>query len=151
GPRHRAIVAVRLCLGLLVVAACSAWPWLGTSAAMATLLALAYGLGGGRLLRAVLPAWAFAGLAVLPPSGFDQALIFKLQALVSHWGSPVLDALGVLHVAEGNVIQVAGHRLLVEQACSGIHSLFAVLGVMLFFVLWEGRKPVGAGLLIIAA
>src|SRR5437764_1482116 len=97
---------VGLCWCLLALAGLAAWPWLGMLAAMATLLTLGYGLGGWRLVRALLPGWMFACLALLPPSGADHNLISRLQALVTRWGGPVLDALGVYHVTEGNVIRL---------------------------------------------
>ena len=136
---------------LLVVAAVTAWPWLGAAAAMAGLLAAAYGLGGWRLLRAVLPAWAFVALAVLPPNATEGLVVVRLQGLVTQWASPVLYLLGVLHVTEGNVVKVPGRVLLVEQACSGVRSLLFVLGCTLFLVLRRGRPPVRGALLVVAA
>jgi exosortase/archaeosortase family protein len=57
----------------------------------------------------------------------------------------------VYHVTEGNVIKIGSRRLLVEEACSGIHSLFAVLGGTLFFVLWTRRAWPRALFLVAAA
>jgi exosortase len=144
------LAGLGLCWALLALAALSAWPWLGMFAAMATLLVLAFDLGGWRLLRAVLPAWAFVGFAVLLPSGADLFLISRLQSVVTRWGSPLLDALGVVHVPEGNVIRLDSRRLLVEEACSGINSLFTVVGCTLFFVLYTGRSW-ARGLFLVAA
>jgi exosortase len=145
------LASLGLCWVLLGIAGLVAWPWLGTLAAMLTLLTLAHGVGGVRLALAVAPAWAFACLAVLPPSLGDQWLIGRLQSVVTRWGSPVLDALRVYHVTEGNVIKIGSRRLLVEEACSGIHSLFAVLGGTLFFVLWTRRAWPRALFLVAAA
>lgn len=151
GSRRLTLAGLGLCWVLVALAGLVAWPWLGTLAAMLTLLTLSYGVGGARLALAVAPAWAFACLAVLPPTLADQWLINRLQSVVTRWGSPVLDALRVYHVTEGNVIKIGGQRLLVEEACSGIHSLFAVLGGSLFFVLWTRRAWPRALLLIAAA
>ncbi len=57
----------------------------------------------------------------------------------------------MIHLTEGNVIKITSRPLMVEEACSGVSSLFAVVGVTLFYVLWTGRKPVAAALLVLAA
>jgi exosortase len=151
GPGRLTLAGLGLCWALLAVAVLSAWPWLGMLSAMATLLVLTLGLGGWKLLRAVMAAWAFVSLAVLLPSGADLLLVSRLQSVVTRWGSPLLDALGVFHVTEGNVIQIGSRRLLVEEACSGIHSLFAVLGCTLFFVLYTRRAWPRAVFLVASA
>jgi exosortase len=151
GPNRSVVGALGFCWLLLAVAGLTAWPWLGGAAVMATAVAVALGLGGWPLLRAVLPAWSFAALAVLPPRGTDLSLITRLQSWVTACVSPVLDAAGVLHLTEGNVIRIAGHRLMVEQACSGVHSLFVVLGGTIFFVLLKRRGALRGALLIVAA
>ncbi len=151
GGRGVVLPAVGFCGCVLAVAGLTVWPWLGASAAMTTVLTVAYGLGGFRLVRAVLPAWVFASLALLPPTRGDLWLVERLQWLVTRWSSSVLDVLGILHVTEGNVIKIAGHRLLVEQACSGIRSLMVVLGSALLFVLWTRRGVIRSTVLIAAA
>jgi exosortase len=108
----------------------------GTVAALAAVLAAAYGLGGPSLLRAALPAWAFLLVAVRPPLYLDVALIDRLLDLATNASSPVLDLLGIVHVATGHVIETPGGRLLIEGACSGAHSLFLTEAAALFAALW---------------
>jgi exosortase len=108
----------------------------GTVAALAALLAVAHGLGGAPLVRAALPGWAFLALAVRPPLYLDDALIVWLQDLATRGSSPVLDLLGIVHVATGHVIETPGGRLLIEGACSGAHSLFVTVAAVLFAALW---------------
>jgi exosortase len=146
-----ALTSVAIGGAMLVVAAIAAWPWLGTAAALFTALATAYGLGGWRLLRPVLPACMFVALAVLPPNFTEQWLVTRLQAVVTEWSSPVLHLLGVLHVTEGNLIKVPGRVLFVEQACSGVRSLLTVLGCTLFVVLSGGGRWFRAPVLLSAA
>ena len=124
---------------------------MGLVATLVTLLAAAWALGGAVLLRAMLPAWLFLWLLFPLPLGYDLKLISKLQSLVSWETSRVLDLLGVIHVMAGNVIEVPGRRLLVEDACSGIHSLFAVLTCTVFFVLWNRCSLPRSLYLILAA
>ena len=148
----------RWSVGLLVVSwllmalAAVLWsPLFGTLAALTTLLALAQGWGGARLVRAMLPAWAFLWVAVRPPLGLDLDLIFALQSVATRWSSRVLDLLGVFHIAAGHVIELADRRLLVEEGCSGIYSLFVALSATLFYVLWVRRGWLTSLLLFAAA
>jgi exosortase len=136
---------------LLVLAELLYSSWLATVAALILLAALAYGLGGRRGLRALLPAWVLLWLIVPPPFRLDDLLVRSLQTLTTAWSSAVLDLLGVFHVMEGNVVEVGGRRLLVEEACAGITSLLSVLACTLFFVLLARRPPLRASLLILAA
>jgi exosortase len=125
--------------------------WLGTVATLVMLLGAAHALGGRPLLVRALPAWALLWLAVPPPLELDRDLILWLQGLTAQWSSRVLDLLGVWHVMAGNVVEINGRRLLVEEACSGINSLFSVLACTLFFVFLARRPPVRATLLVLAA
>ena len=134
------VVVMRLALTMLIVAGFSAFSWLAMAAAMTTLLAGAYGVGGPRLLRAVLPAWGFGAMALLTPLRWNLWLIGRLQSLVTTCAGPILDKLGVIHLTAGNMIRIASKPLLVEQACSGVSSLFAGVGVTCFYVVWTGRK-----------
>jgi len=137
---------------LLLALAAVLWsPWCGTLAALTTLLALAQGWGGARLVRAMLPAWVFLWVVVRPPLGLDLDLIFALQSVATRWSSRVLDLLGVFHVAAGHVIELADRRLLVEEACSGIYSLFVTLTATMFYVLWVRRGWLSSLLLFAAA
>ncbi len=113
------------------------------------MLAFIYGYGGWPLLKALLPAWLFLWLAVPPPFNWDLKLIIYLQQLTAQWSDVVLDVAHITHVMSGNVVEVPGQRLLVEEACSGIHSLFAVLTCSLFFVFWSRRPVLHAILLIL--
>jgi exosortase len=135
---------------LLALASFLVSPWLGSMAALTMLAAAIAAIGGRTLLRCLLPAWAFLGLAVGLPFNFDQQLISRLQDMTSRIGSLALDALGVFHVMEGNVVRVSGRAFGVEQACSGIYSLFSVLFCTLFFVLWARRPPIRAVITIAA-
>src|SRR5438270_5194151 len=83
-------------------------PWLGSVAALGLVAALVYGAGGRALLRRLLPAWGLLWLAIPPPLDLDRSLILSLQGLTTRWSSATLDVLGIFHVREGNVLEVAG-------------------------------------------
>ncbi|QEG27279.1 Transmembrane exosortase (Exosortase_EpsH) [Gemmata obscuriglobus] len=124
--------------------------WLACVSVMILVPPLAYGLGGREVFRRVLPAWGLLWLLVPPPMDFDRLLILQLQGLTTVWSGAVLDALEVFHLAAGNVIEIDGRSLLVEQACSGINSLFSLLACTLFLVLLT-RRGWGRGTLLMLA
>lgn len=135
---------------LLVFGVVFVSPPVGMVSALVTLLAAIYALGGRRLVLALLPAWGFLWLAVPLPSGLDLRLVSGLQNLVSRWSSQLLDAFHVFHVMEGNVVEVARRRLLVDQACSGIYSLLTLLMGAIFYALWT-RTGWIRGMVLLAA
>ena len=124
--------------------------WLGAVAALAALAAALYAVGGARLFRALLPAWLLLCCAVPPPFELDRQLVLWLQSLTARWASAVLDFLGLYHVMAGNVVEVGGRRLFVEEACSGVNSLFSALACVLFFALLMRRRPLRIALLLTA-
>ena len=123
-------------------------PWLGAVAALAGLVTAAYALGGWRLVRAFFPAWAFLFLAIPPPRHVDEVFVARLQDLVTRYSSDVLDVLRIDHVMEGNVVEITGRRLLVDQACSGIYSLLTLVAATLFFALWVRMPKLRAVILL---
>jgi exosortase len=153
GPGSSWVAGAGLAAGWVVLAAAEvlASTWLACVATMTLIPALAYARGGRELVRRLLPAWALLWLLVPPPMDLDRLLVLKLQALTTGWSSAVLDAFGVDHLVAGNVIEIDGRKLLVEQACSGINSLFSLLACTLFLVLLTRRGWVRGGLLLVAA
>jgi exosortase len=114
-------------------------PWLGCVSSMILLFTLVYAVGGKELCRLAIPAWVFLWLVVPPPMDIDRLLMFKLQNLTTGWSSSILDLFGVFHVRSGNVIEVDGRKMMVEQACSGINSLYSLLACTLFMVFLTRR------------
>ncbi len=137
------------CWAILAGACLIGSPWLGVVAALGTTGALIFAIGGGALLRPLLPAWGLLLLAIPLPLGLDVQLVAMLQTAVSSVSSSVLDLLGVFHLRQGNVIRLADRALLMEEACSGIHSLFAVLAGMVFLAIWC-RRSRATGLALLA-
>jgi exosortase len=93
-------------------------------------------LGGFALLR----AWAFPfllALFMLPKLAivYNQVTL-PLQLMASHIAAWMLSATGFGVIRDGNVLEVGGHRILVEEACSGIRYLIplAFMGVLLGYL-----------------
>ncbi|OAI50986.1 hypothetical protein AYO44_05355 [Planctomycetaceae bacterium SCGC AG-212-F19] len=146
--------------GLAVVA--SAWlllvlagiPFSSLLATVATLILIAgllYTVGGWAMLRAMLPAWLFLWLIIPLPMNLDNRLIGHLQTWTARGSSAVLDLFRVIHVTDGNVFEVPGKRLLVEEACSGIHSLYSILTCTLFYIFWSRYRIIRGTLLLLAS
>jgi exosortase len=143
-----ALTAAWLALATALVLTSS---WLGAVAALATMAAATYAVGGVTLCGRLAPSWVLLWLAVPPPLELDRDLILWLQSETTRWSSAVLDLLGVFHLTAGHVIEIDGRRLFVDQACSGVNSLFSVLACTLFLIFLAGRPLLRAALLLAAA
>jgi len=123
----------------------------GTLAAISALLTLAtiiYGVGGWTLFRELLPGWVIFFLAVPPPFRIDDLLITTLQRWVAMGNGKILDVIGVEHLIQGTTVKLPGRQLMVEEACSGIHSLFSSLFVALLLSLYNRRGVIHTLLLM---
>ncbi|MCS6976919.1 MAG: exosortase U [Gemmatales bacterium] len=145
------LVGFAVAVPALAVAFAAYSPVLGGAGLLVMMVAGVYGLGGWKLLRAMFPALVLIALMVPLPFGFDQRLVQSLQRVTTDWSSHLLDLFGVEHAVSGNVIQIPGKDLFVEQACSGVHSFFTILAATLFYVLWQRRPTLHVLLLLGAA
>lgn len=139
-----------LLLGLVVLAAGVAMfsPWVVAVATLLTAAGLILGLAEPARWRQWLPVWALLWFLIPPPMGFDQEVVTRLQLTVSRASSLMLDVFGIGHLMEGNVLVLPGNRLLVEEACSGINSLFTLLAITAVFVVGTRRPLMWSGLLL---
>jgi len=126
-------------------------PWLAASNALLLLVSVVAIAGGPFLLRRLATAMLPLVLLVRPPLSLDQQLMTRLQLMTSHWASVVLDALGTMHCHAGNVIRSGGREYFVEEACSGINSLLAILSAGLVYLIWNRRGVLISTLLLVAA
>jgi exosortase len=135
-------------LAVLAVSALFFSPWL---AAVAMVLSIG-GLIGRYAVpgqwRDWLPVWLVMWLIVPPPFRLDFRLILWLQSSTSRAASLLLDVLGVQHLMEGNVLVLPGHRMLVDEACSGVNSVLVLLVLTALFVVAARRPLVWTGLLL---
>ena len=82
------------------------------------------------------------------PFAADLQLIGWLQSITTRLASKVMHQLGIVHFRSGNVLELSDKSLLVEEACSGIQSLFAVIFVALVIVALKRRRLVHGLLLL---
>lgn len=133
-------------VGSLVLAS----PWGMWVGAMLLLGAMAFDLFG-RNTWSLFPVWLLLVFGLPFPMGIDDILVHELQATSSSWASLLLDFFQLNHLLSGNVIEVPGQKFFVEEACSGVHSLFALLALSAIFVVYERRRLVHSLLLIASA
>jgi exosortase len=89
--------------------------------------AVAYGIGGVRLLKPFLLPLAFLVLMIPPPGFLRNALLVRLKLMVTDIAVSLFQAAGVTIAAEGNRILVPGHTLFVADACSGLTSIVTMM------------------------
>jgi len=106
------------------------------------------------LLRMGVPAlgpWLLLLLVARLPYGQDVALIQWMQRLTSRLSSTALDTIGIEHIADGNVLLFPTTSLFVEEACSGVVSLLAIVACAAILAVWWRRSIVHSLLLMAAA
>ncbi len=84
------------------------------------------------------------------PFGLDVELVQTLQSWSSKSSSALLDLLGIPHLLKGNAIQVEKGELFVDEACSGIGSLYALTAITLLLLIIQ-KKPALAASCVLAS
>jgi exosortase len=85
--------------------------------------------GHRTLLYLILPLL----LVIRPPLHLDETVVQGLQSTTSQFASLFLSGMGIDHLLSGNVIEpLTGSALLVEEACSGVQSLFTMMFIAAF-------------------
>lgn len=123
---------------LFIVAVISGSPLIGTLSFISSLWT-AICFWGGQQSATELRSPVFLTLLILPlPSNLDLAAITGLQKIATKCASRLLDLVQIRHGVEGVALSTAKKQFLVEEACSGIHSLFScVCAVVLISVIWR--------------
>jgi exosortase len=125
--------------------------WMAPVSMLLLLTAAVWWLGGRTLARTALPAGLLLLVMIPPPAHMDETFAIWLQALAVRASSRALDLVALPHLVAGSVIEIPGHRLLIQEACSGINSLMSVITFTLLYGLWQRRRPLTIGVLLIAA
>jgi exosortase len=108
-------------------------------------------LGGFAFLR----IWAFPlglSLFMLPKLAivYNQTTL-PLQLLASRLATTALSATGFRVVREGVILDVAGHRVSVVEACSGVRYLLSLAFIAVVFAYLADVKPWMRAVLLVAA
>ncbi len=136
---------------LLAVAIWLRRPWLAAVGSVFALRAFAYQFGGREYFQSVRLIWFAIWLCIPLPFNLDRGLIQEMQHFASRSASWILDFLGYRHLLTGVLLNFPGRAFEVEEACSGVHSLFASLaGVAVYGVVRRRGFLRTFGLLIAA-
>jgi len=138
--------AIQALLGLV-----AQWIWVGRMAFLVSLVGYFAAVFGWRIIRELMYPLCTLLLMITPPTFLFERLTLSLQLLASRLGEICLEALGYSVLREGNILEMVGIKLSVEEACSGIRSLVAIFFMCVlynyFFV--QGR-PMKTLLLVLA-
>jgi exosortase len=117
------------------------WIWVSRMAFLVSLVGYIAAVYGWRMIRELIYPLCTLLLMIAPPTFIFERLTLSLQLLASRLGELCLEALGYSVLREGNVLEMVGIKLSVEEACSGIRSLMAIffMCVLYNFFFVEGR------------
>lgn len=74
------------------------------------------------------------------PQQRTYGLIVRLQTITTDLSSVVLDFLGVPNFVQGNTISLVGKELFVDEACSGVRSLFTLMFFAMVLLVYRKRS-----------
>ncbi|MCB0358277.1 MAG: exosortase/archaeosortase family protein [Bdellovibrionales bacterium] len=109
--------------------------WLSFFPAAVGLVCLLVGTRAG--LR-IAPAIGLLFLAKPIPDSLAPKLFNSFQSFAASRSAELLNLFGVPVYLRGNVLELPGMQLLVEEACSGMRSLMALLTVAVIVLLFSG-------------
>lgn len=99
----------------------------------------------------ILHPWWLLIILIPLPLGLDGELVRVLQHVASTMASHVLDFIGVMHVMSGNVLAFPDRQFFVEEACSGINSVFVMLAATSTYIVWARVRWIRGTQLLISA
>ncbi len=91
--------------------------------------------------QSLLSLWWLTPLLLPLPMGIDASLAAWLQTQSTRLSSYLLDLLKVPHALFGNVIELVGGKMFVEEACSGVQSLYTVIFCAVLTLVYFKRSP----------
>jgi exosortase len=142
-----------LILGALIgtLSVVTSWAFIGRTAFLVSLVGSILALQGRRMVRELAYPLSTLILMIAPPVFIYDRLTASLQLLASRLGETSLEALGYSVMREGNVLELVGTKLSVEEACSGIRSLFSILFMCMLYNFLFVRGSYLRGLILVIA
>jgi len=120
------------------------WVWPSRMAFLISLVGAIVGVYGWRMAKELSYPLCTLILMVAPPTFIFERLTLSLQLMASRLGESWLEFLGYSVLRQGNVLELVGIKLSVEEACSGIRSLIAIIFMCVlycyFFVPSRGMR-----------
>jgi exosortase len=129
-PAGGGLVLVLLGLLLWIYAQNKEFNALAHVSMLLTLSGIVAFAGGFRRLSALgFPVLYLVFMFPVPRRLDDLYVVGPLQRFAAWVAEAAIRAVSIPVVREGNIIEVPGIRLFVEEACSGIHSLYSLLAL----------------------
>lgn len=134
----------------LILGTIGAEMFVSRTAFVITLVGIILYLGGSRLLRELaFPLFLLVFMIRIPAIIFKQ-ITFPLQLFASEVAENALTLLGIPVLREGNILEMANHKLSVVEACSGIRSLLSLSFLSLIYAFFFDNKAWMRGALLVA-
>jgi exosortase len=138
--RRRLAIGILAAAGIIFAASVLLFsPYLGQVAGILWLVGGLTRYASTVTIRRIAAYGCLLALTIIPPE-ISLQLSQSLQRITSVAASGAMETFRVPHIRFGNVIEVAGRALFVDEACSGIQSLFAALCVVVIIAVVQ-RLP----------
>ena len=144
------VLALGLCLMVYVVSRITGVLELESFAMYASLVASAYLIVGGALLRAAWFPIIYLAAALPPPDTVVSLVTQPLKIAISQSAVSLLHGLGYPIASSGVTIQIANYQLLVAAACAGLNSILTLSAICLFYVYLRHRSDLIAFAIVAA-
>lgn len=144
------LALIVLDINCMIVGAAIESPWMfafGMSCSIVALCLATTDQGFNRRLTylSLLPL-----LTIRLPVNGDMQVIHGLQGITTTIASKSLQRFGILHVRSGNVLDFPGKRFLVEEACSGVQSVFTILFIAALIICVK-RRTLAHGVVLLGS
>lgn len=153
GNRLLGFGALLILIPLYVVAGITGILELQVFLMYAAVVAAAYLLVGGAVLRACWFPILYLAFALPPPDQVVAVLTQPVKIAISGAAVKFLYALGYPIGSSGVMIQIAQYELLVAAACSGLNSLLTLSAICMFYVYLKNKNDralfIGMALLVL--
>ncbi|MCC6586488.1 MAG: exosortase [Bryobacterales bacterium] len=124
----------------LILGTIGAEMFVSRTAFLVSLIGVLLYLGGTRLVRELaFPLFLLVFMIRIPAIIYKQ-ITFPLQLFASEVAEKSLSLLGIPVLREGNILELADHKLSVVEACSGIRSLLSLSFLSLIYAYFFDTK-----------
>jgi len=140
-----------VCLGIFTLARITGVIEIEAFSMYGGLLAGAYLLFGGALIRKIWFPLVYLAFALPPPDTVVAAVTQPIKIAISEWAVSLLSALGYPVANSGVIIQIDQYQLLVAAACAGLNSIVTLTALCLFYVYLRHRSSLLAFVVVALA
>jgi exosortase len=116
-----------------------------------TLIGLVLLLFGVRIFKVLAFPLLFLFLMVPLPQSLVNVVAFPLQLIAADFAAEVLYLLRIPALREGNIIHLANTQLFVEEACSGLRSLMALITLGVIFAYFFRKSAAERIVIVLSA